>query len=181
LTHEERFPHGAYAVAVSPIAEYDGDRGRTGAQSRDRESGLPLWGVEVFDPDPEARTHQVRVRLASAEEPELPPVVGVPGTGFGLRPVWFSGLVGTPYLDSNGRRPRVAWSLRAQVMSAAPPTATPATGSGAGGEAAGASEVGTRAGSAGPRLSPAPGGTASGASGSGGSGSRPGGVAGGGR
>ena len=121
LTHEERFPHGAYAVAVAPIAEYDGDRGRTGAQSRDRDTGLPLWGIEVFDPDPDARNHQVRVRIACAEEPELPPGVTVPGSEHGLRPVWFGGLVGTPYMDTNGRRPRVAWSLRAEVMAAAPP------------------------------------------------------------
>jgi hypothetical protein len=178
LTHEERFPHGAYAVAVSPIAEYDGERGRTGAQSRDRESGLPLWGVEVFDPDPDARTHQVRVRLASAEEPELPPVVGVPGTGFGLRPVWFGGLVGTPYLDSNGRRPRVAWSLRAQVMTPAPAGGLPAAQSGPRDAAAGsetATATGAGAGASGPRLSSAPG------TPPGGSGSRTGAAGGGGR
>jgi len=129
LKHEERFPHGAYAVAVAPIAEYDGDRGRTGAQSRDRDSGLPLWGIEVLDPDPDARNHQVRVRIAAAEEPELPPAVAVPGCEQGLRPVWFGGLVGTPYMDTNGRRPRVAWSLRAETMTPPPPPVTAATSS----------------------------------------------------
>src|SRR6266540_2947504 len=138
LKHEERFPHGAYAVAVSPIAEYDGDRGRTGAQSRDRDTGLPLWGIEVLDPDPDARNHQVRVRIAAAEEPELPPAVAVPGVEHGLRPVWFGGLVGTPYMDTNGRRPRVAWSLRAETMTPpAPAGSPPGTTSSAGAEGGG--------------------------------------------
>jgi hypothetical protein len=137
LTHEERFPNGAYAVGVAPIAEYDGDRGRTGAQSRDKDTGLPLWGVEVFDPDPDARNHQVRVRIAAAEEPELPPVVAVPGVELGLRPVWFGGLVGTPYMDTNGRRPRVAWSLRAETMTPPPAPASSPAGSAAAAEGGG--------------------------------------------
>jgi hypothetical protein len=152
LTHEERFPHGAFAVSVGPVAEYDGDRGRTGAQARDRDSGLPVWAVEVFDPDPEARAHQARVRIPAAEEPELPPEVGVAGTGYGLRPVWFTGLVGTPYMDTNGRRPRVAWSLRADSMTAPPPDKTtptpavaPSTGTGAAVDGSGT--AGRRAGS----------------------------------
>ena len=144
LRHEERFPHGAYAVGVGPVAEFDGDRGRTGAQARDRDTGLPLWAVEVLDPDPEGRVHQVRVRLATIEEPELPPMVRVPGTEHGLRPVWFGGLVGTPYLDSNGRRPRVGWSLRAESMTAPPSAEVLAgmTGTGAGETAAAESGAG---------------------------------------
>jgi hypothetical protein len=121
LKHEDRFPLGAYAVGVDAVAEWDSDRGRTGAQARDPNNGLPLWQVAVLDPDPEGRVHEVKVRIAASEEPVLPPLVVVPGSAHGLRPVWFGGLVGTPYLDSNGRRPRLAWSLRAESMSAPAP------------------------------------------------------------
>ena len=102
LTHEERFPAGAFAVAVEAVQEFDAEKGRTGVQAREKDSGLPLWVVMTFDPDPEARSREVKVRIASTEEPVLPPLVAVPGVLEGLRPVvggtlaeWLSGPLGT--------------------------------------------------------------------------------------
>lgn len=122
LTHEERFPAGAFAVAVEAVQEFDAERGRTGVQAREKDSGLPLWVVNVFDPDPEARSREVRVRIAATDEPVLPPIVAVPGVLEGLRPVVFHNLLGTPYVNTQGRRAQLAWSYRAEGMAA--PTAT---------------------------------------------------------
>jgi hypothetical protein len=159
LTHEERFPVGAFAVAVEAVQEFDAEKGRTGVQARDKDSGLPLWVVNVFDP--EARSREVRVRIAASAEPVLPPVVAVPGVLEGLRPVAFHNLLGTPYVNTQGRRAALAWSYRADSMTApavAPVAAAaehtgsagvPAASSAAGSSGAGSSGESGRRGSSG--------------------------------
>jgi hypothetical protein len=82
----------------------------------DKDTGLPLWAVDVIDADPEARgkAKSVKVKVAAEVCPTLPDEV--PGLPF--RPVEFEAMAVMPYIDDNGRRPRVAYSLRARGVKA---------------------------------------------------------------
>jgi len=41
------FPHGAFALGVEAVTNFETKRPEV-----DRETGLPLWAVEVIDADP---------------------------------------------------------------------------------------------------------------------------------
>ena len=73
-------------------------RGRF-VQSADKATGLPLWQVEVIDPDPAARARTVRVKVAAHAQPVVP--AGPSGSPF--VPVEFTGLMVTPYVNQAGR------------------------------------------------------------------------------
>jgi hypothetical protein len=123
----DAFPFGAYLVgAVEPVRDFDASRAGTPVQARDKASGLPMWQVDVLDPDPEARERTLRVKIASSVQP-VPPesLAGLP-----FRPVELEGLTVTPYLKESGQaRARVAYSLRATALRA-PRSGSSATGSG---------------------------------------------------
>jgi len=102
------FPRGVFAAGgFEPVRDFDASKaGGRFVQSKDKNSGLPLWQVDVIDPDPEARDKTVRVKVAAADQPALPaPPAGVP-----FVPVEFAGLTITPYVSQAGR---LAYSLRA--------------------------------------------------------------------
>jgi hypothetical protein len=75
-------------------------------QSSDKATGLPLWVIEVIDPDPGARTRAVKVKIAAQAQPVVP--AASPGSPF--VPVEFTGLAVTPYVNQAGR---LAYSLKA--------------------------------------------------------------------
>jgi hypothetical protein len=118
---EYAFAHGALALGVAPVTDFDTpDR----AQARDKETGQLLWSVSLMDLDPDARRfgrHEVKVKIASATEPVLPPSA-VPGYPAAVELV---GLVLVPYTDSNRCRgngrcgARLAYSMRADTVIAA--------------------------------------------------------------
>jgi len=65
------FPHGLGVVgAVTPSDVFDASTKERRVQARDKESGLPLWQVDVMDFDPEARERTFRVKIAAAVQPE---------------------------------------------------------------------------------------------------------------
>ncbi|MDA8369900.1 MAG: plasmid replication, integration and excision activator [Nocardiopsaceae bacterium] len=101
------FPAGCYALGVEAITDFETKRPQV-----DKETGQPLWAVDVIDADPEARgkAKSVKVKVAADVCPVLPDEV--PGLPF--RPVEFEQMSVMPYVDDNGRRPRVAYSLRAR-------------------------------------------------------------------
>ena len=110
------FPDGAYAAgAIEMVRDFDRSTADRLVQQADKETGLPLWVVEVIDADPEARQRTVKVKVASQYQPVLPnPVPGSPFTA-----VEFEGMTATPYVDS-GRcqgkgkcAARQAYSLKA--------------------------------------------------------------------
>ncbi|PDP85578.1 plasmid replication, integration and excision activator [Glycomyces fuscus] len=105
------FPHGAFALGVEAITDFETKRPQL-----DKDSGLPLWAVDVIDADPEARgkAKSVKVKIAAEVCPTLPDEV--PGLPF--RPIEFEAMAVMPYVDDNGRRPRVAYSLRARGVKA---------------------------------------------------------------
>jgi hypothetical protein len=120
VSFADAFPKGAYAVGeMEPVVNFDASTKENKVQALDKESGLPVWSVEVYDADPEARTKSVKVKIAARVEPALPDAQ--PGLPF--RAVEFDGLAVTPYLVT-GERPKIAYSYRASGVHA-PSKATP--------------------------------------------------------
>ena len=118
ITSELLFPHGAYAVGgVEQVIDFEASTREQRVQAHDRDTGLPLWAVSVFDADPEARTKVVRVKIASRTAPVLPQAPA----GSPFPAVSFEGLTATAYVDTSGSRPRLAWSFRATAVRAATP------------------------------------------------------------
>ncbi|QDP94821.1 hypothetical protein FOE78_01800 [Microlunatus elymi] len=109
------FPLGCGVVsAVTPINDFERSTRENPVQSRDRETGLPMWSVDVIDFDPDARERTFKVKIAAEVQP-IPPeaVSGVP-----VRPVYLEGLQMTPYIKEGGIRPKIAYSLRCSGLSA---------------------------------------------------------------
>lgn len=110
----EVFPHGVGVVgAVTPLADFDASTRENRVQARDKESGLPMWVVDVMDFDPEARERTLKVKVAAAVQPVPPEAVA----GTPVRPVLLEGLTVTPYIK-DGNRPKIGYSLRATGLAA---------------------------------------------------------------
>ena len=101
------FPHGAYATGeFEPMRDFDASSGDRFVQAKDKQSGLPVWVIEVIDADPAARDKTAKVKIAAQAQPTLP----APTTAVPFVPVEFAGLTVTPYVNQAGR---LAYSLRA--------------------------------------------------------------------
>jgi hypothetical protein len=113
ITNELVFPAGAYAVgAVEQVVDFEASTREQRVQAHDRDSGLPTWAISVFDADPEARAKVIRVKISARNPPTLPPApAGAP-----FPSVAFEGLTATPYVDTSGSRPRLAWAFRASAV-----------------------------------------------------------------
>jgi len=110
-------PAGAYAESVEPVRDFDASKpGTAGFQARDKLTGHPLWTVNVYDPDPQARTKALKVKIAAPVQPVLPEAVG----GMPFRPVEFDGMTVTPYVNDKGR---LAYSYRATAIRGVTPRA----------------------------------------------------------
>ncbi len=110
----ELFPHGLGVISeVSPLADFNASTKENRVQARDKESGLPMWQVEVLDFDEHAREKTYRVKIAAAVQPVPPDAVA----GLPIRPVVLEGLTVTPYI-ADGPRPKIAYSLRATGLAA---------------------------------------------------------------
>jgi hypothetical protein len=84
----EVFPHGLGMVGeVKPLADFNASTKDNRVQARDKDTGLPMWSVDVLDFDPQAREKTYRVKVAAAVQP-VPPdaVAGIP-----VRPVVLEG------------------------------------------------------------------------------------------
>ena len=101
------FPRGVYAAGpFEPVRDFEASKGDRFVQSKDKQSGLPLWVAEVIDGDPAARQKSLRVKVAAPDQPVLP----APHPGMPFVPVEFTGLTVTPYVNQAGR---LAYSLKA--------------------------------------------------------------------
>jgi hypothetical protein len=106
------FPQGAFAAgAVEPVRDFDASSGDRFVQAKDKETGQPMWVIEVIDADPAARDKTAKVKIAAAEQPGLPPAAA----GMPFVPVEFTGLTVTPYVNNAGR---LAYSLKAAAITA---------------------------------------------------------------
>jgi hypothetical protein len=112
------FPDGAYAAgSFEMVRDYDRSTADRIVQQTDKDSGLPLWVVEVIDAQESARQRTVKVKVAAQVQPVLPP----PPPGSPFTPVEFDGMTATPYVDASrcqakdtGRcGARVAFSFKA--------------------------------------------------------------------
>jgi hypothetical protein len=111
----DMFPFGVGVVgAVTPVDDFDASTKDRRVQARDRDSGMPLWQVDVMDFDPDARERTFRVKLAAAVQPVPPAALD----GLPVRPVWLEGLTVTPWIKDGGAgmRPKIAYSLRASGL-----------------------------------------------------------------
>ena len=110
----EVFPHGLGVVSeVKPLADFNASTKDNPVQARDKETGLPMWQVEVLDFDEQAREKTYRVKIAAAVQPVPPEAVAGaadPAGGAG-------GLTVTPYI-ADGPRPKIAYSLRCTGLAA---------------------------------------------------------------
>ena len=98
---------------VDSLDDFDKSSKENRVQARDKETGLPLWQVEVLDFDPKSREKTFRVKIAAEHQPVPPEAVsGVP-----VRPVVLEGLTVTPYIK-DGQRPRIGYSLRCTGLAA---------------------------------------------------------------
>jgi hypothetical protein len=115
--HEQVFSFGAFLVSeVTPMIDFDRSSGDNRVQATDRDTGLPMWQVEVLDGDPAApkRSRTVTVKFAAQTQPIAP--TNSSGTPF--TPVIFEGLTALPYIEKAGDFSRIAWSFRAAGMTA---------------------------------------------------------------
>ncbi len=61
------FPSGAYAASpVEKVRDFDRSSADRIIQQEDKATGLPLWVIEVINPDPETRQRTVKVKIAAA-------------------------------------------------------------------------------------------------------------------
>src|SRR5260370_8799142 len=68
------FPSGAYAAGgFEPVRNFDASTGEKFVQSNDKTSGMPLWGIEVSNAHPQARTRAVKAKAAAQVQPVPPP------------------------------------------------------------------------------------------------------------
>lgn len=123
------FPAGAYLVGPpEAVADFDAPKREDGTrpQARDKETSQLVWSVPVLDADPEAgkKDKTVSVKVLADHHPVMPENT----SGFPFTPIEFEGLMLTPYVDENGPRPRLAWSIRATGIIA--PKAPAAAGKG---------------------------------------------------
>lgn len=75
------FPDGAYAAgSFEMVRDFDRSTADRVVQQTEKDSGLPLWAVEVIDAQEDARQRTVKVKVAAQVQPVLPPPV--PGSPF---------------------------------------------------------------------------------------------------
>lgn len=117
IDHNQVFALGAFVVSeVTPMIDFDKSSGENRVQARDRDTGLPMWQVEVLDGDPAApkRSRTVTIKFAAPTQPTAP--TNSSGTPF--TPVVFDGLTALAYIERSGDFSRIAWSFRASGMRA---------------------------------------------------------------
>lgn len=116
IGHGGVFPHGCYMVGeVEPVRDFDRSTKETPVQAMDKDTGMPVWQVDVVDADPDAREKSVRVKILAPVQP-VPPAAA-PGLPF--RPVEFDNLTAMPYVATTSTgRSRLAWSFKATAMQA---------------------------------------------------------------
>ena len=110
------FPYGAYMVGeVAPVRDYDRSTRESVIQGVDPDTGLLLWGIDVVDADPEAKksNRTMTVKVGAKVQPVLDKAEG----DLPFRPVEFTGMTATAYIEESGNFSRIAWSLRASGVS----------------------------------------------------------------
>ena len=79
------------------VRDFDKSKGDLLIQQADKATGLPLWVIEVIDPQEGTRQLTVKVKVVSEYQPALPS----PAPGSPFVAVEFEGLMATPYVDGS--------------------------------------------------------------------------------
>ncbi|WP_053205661.1 hypothetical protein [Jiangella muralis] len=117
VTHEMVFPHGAMVRGeATQVDNFDQSTKDNRVQEIDKVTGLRVWQVRVEDMDPEVRKGQetITVKILADVCPTLPDTIH----GLPFRPVEFTGMTVTPYVEEGRGRPRMAYSYRATGVQA---------------------------------------------------------------
>lgn len=130
VQHSDVFPAGAWLGGpIEAVTDFNAPARPDGSrpQQLDKDTGLPLWSVPIFDADAEAgkKDKAITVKIAAAHQP-VPPTNDTP---FPFTAVEFVGLTALPWVDDSGNRPRIAWSFKADAITA-PGASRKSTGSG---------------------------------------------------
>jgi hypothetical protein len=116
IKHDEAFPYGAYVIGeVEQVNDFDRSTRDHKVQQVDKETGLPLWSVQVLDADPEAPKHAktVTVKITAPVQP-VPPGAEDGQGDFPYAMVVFENLTAMPYAEQvNEDFSRVVWSFKA--------------------------------------------------------------------
>lgn len=116
VQHDAVFPKGAFLKgSIEPIVEFDAKPREDGSrpQQTDKETGELMWqGIFIDGDDTNKKNTAVSVKFIAPHQP-VPPENKTP---FPWVPVEFVGLEAVPYVDDSGKKPRVAWSFRAESM-----------------------------------------------------------------
>ena len=92
------FPGGAYAAGpVEKVRDFERSRKDEVIQQLDKDSGLPLWVIEVIDAQEDARQRTVKVKIAAQVQPVLPS----PAPGSPFIAIEFDGMTVTPWVDAS--------------------------------------------------------------------------------
>jgi hypothetical protein len=108
------FPFGVGMVGeVTQQDDFEKSSKESRVQARDKDTGLPVWQLEVIDFDPKARTKTFKVKVVAEVQPVPPEALA----GAPIRPLVLEGLTVTPYI-ADGPRPKIAYSLRCTGLAA---------------------------------------------------------------
>jgi hypothetical protein len=81
------FPHGAFVKGgVERVRDFDKSSKDNFVQMRDKNTGEPVWQVDVIDGDPETKG-SVKIKICA----EVQPIVPEPLPGFPSAPAVFEG------------------------------------------------------------------------------------------
>lgn len=127
VSQAEAFPYPLFMVGdVQPARDFDRSTREQFVQAVDEATGVRVWEAEVIDSDPDTRKQErsFTVKVLADQQP-VPPEAAEGVGGAAMRPVEFTGLQASPWLDSsrcNGRKDRngqhqckgrLSWSYRA--------------------------------------------------------------------
>ena len=124
MSSEVAFPMGAYLVSeVSPVFDFEKSSKDNKVQQIDKDTGKPLWQLDVLDADPEAKraSKTVSVKIPANVQP-VPP--GNDGSS-PFTPVAFEGVTAMPWIEASENFSKISWSFRATDVVA--PRKTPAS------------------------------------------------------
>jgi hypothetical protein len=79
------------------VRDFDRSTPDRAVQQVDKDSGLPLWVVEVIDAQENARQRTIKIKVAAQVQPVLPP----PAPGSPFTAVEFDGMTAFPYVDAS--------------------------------------------------------------------------------
>ena len=103
VRHEDVFPRGVLFLGVEPAIDFElqaaarqSGNVMADVQTRQKETGVRVWSVSVFDPEGDKGKRELTVKIAADYQP-------VPDGGI-MSPVVFDGMEIVPWVKTTGTR-----------------------------------------------------------------------------